>query len=83
MKKLQLKIVSPEKIIYNGEVEFIQLPGTEGDFSLLPDHAPIVASLTKGNIVYDTVRGGSESIKVSIQGGFIEVNKNIVTICVE
>lgn len=83
MKKLQLKIVSPEKILYDGKVEFVKLPGTEGEFSILPDHAPIISSLSHGDIVYEIVRGGHKAVTISIKGGFIEVNKNIVTICVE
>ena len=45
MKKLYLNIVSPEKEIYNGEVESVTLPGTIGTFTILPQHAPIVLSL--------------------------------------
>lgn len=82
MKELHLKIVSPEKIIFEGGVQFVKLPGTEGEFSLLPDHAPLISSLTKGEVVYEIQRGG-EAAKVAIHGGFIEVNKNIVTVCAE
>ena len=43
MKKLHLNIVSPEKELFNGEVESVTLPGTMGSFSILPQHAPIVS----------------------------------------
>ncbi|SHG00239.1 ATP synthase F1 subunit epsilon [Dysgonomonas macrotermitis] len=82
MKELQLKIVSPEKIIFEGGVQFVKLPGTEGEFSLLPNHAPLISALAKGEVVYEIQRGG-EAVKVPIGGGFIEVNKNIVTVCAE
>lgn len=82
MKELQLKIVSPEKILFEGGVQFVKLPGTEGEFSLLPNHAPLVASLGKGEIVYEVQRGNAP-VKITIEGGFIEVNKNIVTVCFE
>lgn len=82
MKELHLKIVSPEKILFEGSVQFVKLPGTEGEFSLLPDHAPLVSSLSKGEVVYE-VQSGVEAVKVPIGGGFIEVNKNNVTVCAE
>lgn len=82
MKELQLKIVSPEKILFEGNVQFVKFPGTEGEFSLLPNHAPLVASLGKGEIAYEIERGGA-STKIAIQGGFIEVSKNAVIVCVE
>lgn len=82
MKELHLKIVSPEKILFDGDVQFVKLPGTEGEFSLLPNHAPLISSLAKGEVVFEKQRGG-EATKLAINGGFIEVNKNIVTVCAE
>ena len=82
MEELQLKIVSPEKILFEGKVYIVQLPGVEGTFSILSNHAPLVAALRKGNIVYQ-IKQGSESVSVDINGGFVEINKNIVTVCAE
>lgn len=60
MKKLHLNIVSPEKELFNGEVESVTLPGTMGSFSILPQHAPIVSSLGTGKLIYQrTVRNMS------------------------
>ena len=50
MKELQLKIISPEKLLFQGSVLFVKLPGTDGEFGILPDHAPLIASLGKGEI---------------------------------
>ncbi len=77
---LKLKIISPEKIIYDGEVESVKVPGTLGSFEILNDHAPIISSLGNGKVEY-TAKGGSNSIDV--EGGFVEVKKNEVSICVE
>jgi F-type H+-transporting ATPase subunit epsilon len=49
---LQLNIVSPEKELFNGEVSQVTLPGLLGQFTILPNHAPIVSSLKKGEIIY-------------------------------
>ena len=47
MIMLHLTIVSPEKVVFKGEVESVLVPGTLGDFEILTDHAPIISSLEK------------------------------------
>jgi len=78
--ELQLNIISAEKTIFSGMVNTVTLPGTLGKFSVLPEHAPLVSSLTAGTISYDE-KGSVKS--VDIKGGFAEVKQNIVTVCVE
>ena len=73
---LQLKIVSPERIEFTGEVESVKVPGTQGNFEILKDHAPLISTLTKGVVEYD-------GQQLPILGGFIEVQKNMVSLCVE
>ena len=77
---LQLKIVSPEKVEYDGAVERILVPGTMGQFEILNDHAPIISTLQKGTVEYVNKEGKSS---LEIQGGFVEVQKNQVSLCVE
>ncbi len=77
---LQLKIVSPERIEYDGAVESIQVPGTLGQFEILTNHAPIISSLGVGEVVYTTADGKHT---INIHGGFVEVQKNKVSLCVE
>ncbi len=81
MKELQLKIISPEKILFQGAVLSVTLPGTDGEFGILPDHASLIGSLRKGDISYEIEKGSPEI--VTIESGFVEVKKNVVTICVE
>jgi F-type H+-transporting ATPase subunit epsilon len=78
---LNLKIVSPEKIVFNGSVESVIVPGSLGRFEILIDHAPIISSLEKGSVDYKTVDGELNSF--DILGGFVEVQKNKVSLCVE
>ncbi|MBP1541597.1 MAG: ATP synthase F1 subunit epsilon [Prevotella sp.] len=73
---LKLKIVSPEKVEFDGEVKQVIVPGTSGQFEILNNHAPIISTLQKGKVVYD----GRE---LEILGGFVEVQKNTVSLCVE
>ena len=80
MKKLQLPIVSPEKKLFQGEVNQVTLPGVMGSFTILPQHAPIVSSLTRGKILYVTADGTSQNLEV--MGGFVEMNDNNVSVCI-
>ncbi len=77
---LQLRIVSPEKVEYNGVVESVLVPGTAGQFEILNDHAPIISTLQKGVVEY-TTKDGKASL--NILGGFVEVQKNVVSLCIE
>ena len=73
---LKLKIVSPERIEFTGEVESVKVPGTMGNFEILQNHAPIISTLQKGVVEYD-------GHQLAILGGFVEVQKNEVSLCVE
>ena len=77
---LQLRIVSPEKVEYDGAVESVLVPGTAGQFEILNDHAPIISTLQKGVVEYATKEG---KVSLEILGGFVEVQKNVVSLCVE
>ena len=73
---LQLRIVSPERIEFTGEVESVKVPGAQGNFEILTDHAPIISILTKGVVEYD-------GQQLASLGGFVEVQRNKVSLCVE
>jgi len=76
---LQLNIVSPEKELFNGDVSQVTLPGLLGQFTILPNHAPIVSSLKKGEIIYVA---GNKECKLEINGGFVELSNGNVSVCV-
>lgn len=80
MKQLHLSIVSPEKTIYNGEVASVTLPGTNGVFSILRHHAPIVSSLKEGTVSYVTTEG--EAHTLDIHSGFVEMSNGEASVCV-
>lgn len=77
---LTLKIISPEKIIFKGEVEMVKVPGVMGEFEILNNHAPIISALQKGIVEYGT---GSDRTQIEVIGGFVEVLKNEVSLCIE
>ena len=78
---LQLKIVSPEKQIFKGEVIRVIVPGSMGEFEILEHHAPIISSLDKGRVTYQSQ--GKDTQVLDIRGGFVEVQKNEIRLCVE
>lgn len=78
---LRLKIISPEKRIFDGEVNRVTVPGTLGEFEILVNHAPIISSLESGKVSYEIATG--ELKQLEIESGFVEVQKNVVSLCVE
>jgi len=78
---LQLKIVSPERVEFDGEVLSVFVPGTLGNFEILTDHAPIISSLEEGVVAYTLP--GDKKIELKVSGGFVEVQKNVVSLCIE
>jgi len=77
---MNLEIVSPEKIIYSGKAESVTVPGLSGSFTILDRHAPIISALDKGVVSYK-VTGKEE--EMTVNGGFVEVRKNNVSVCIE
>lgn len=77
---MKLQIISPEKILFEGEVQCVSFPGTSGLFDVLPHHAPLIALLQKGTIRYDAE---GKKLEQKIQSGFVEVNNDRLTVCIE
>ena len=78
---LRLKVISPEKILFDGDVESVTVPGTLGEFEVLENHAPIISSLNAGKMMFVVSNEGK--MEINIAGGFVEVQKNEVSLCVE
>ena len=77
---LTLRIVSPERIVFTGEVDSVMVPGAVGPFEILNNHAPIISTLVEGKVAYTVKVVNTE---LQIVGGFVEVKKNNVDLCVE
>ena len=77
---MKLEIVTPEQLVFSGEVSLVTVPGTSGRFTILENHAPIISSLTKGVITY---RVKDVDSHLTIEDGFVEVSKNVISIAVE
>jgi F-type H+-transporting ATPase subunit epsilon len=77
-KIIKLKIVTPTKTVFDGDVQNFTVPGAIGTFQVLFDHAPIVAKLAPGMFKYVLISGAEEHYYVS--GGFLELHKNNGTV---
>ena len=77
---LRLRIIAPDRLVYEGEVESVTLPGTLGSFTVLNNHAPIISSLDMGKITYKDADGATD---IAVKSGFAEVKDNILSVCVE
>lgn len=77
---LKLRIIAQDRLVFEGEVESVTLPGTVGSFTVLNNHAPIISSLESGMIAYNGANGRTE---IAVRSGFAEVRDNILSVCVE
>ena len=82
-KEFHLVIVSHERTLYEGEGRAVILTGELGKLEVLKDHAPLISSLTAGEVKFREGRTGTEFQTLQIQSGFVEVKDNQVSVCVE
>ncbi|MDD2960745.1 MAG: ATP synthase F1 subunit epsilon [Muribaculaceae bacterium] len=75
---MTLKIISAAKVEFSGKVELVMLPGVEGLFTILENHASLISALTAGNIEY--VENGKRNT-IAIAGGIVDVDNNVVSVC--
>ena len=80
MAKLQFSLVAPERELFSAQVDQVDAPGAEGDFGVLPNHAPFMTTLREGRV---TVRDGAVTKLFDIQGGFADVGPDGLTILAE
>ena len=76
-----LEIISPDKKLFSGEAELVQLPGSKGSFEILKNHAPIISTLDKGVIKIIAPDGNKTTFE--IDGGVIEAKNNKIIVLAE
>jgi F-type H+-transporting ATPase subunit epsilon len=95
---MQLEVITPDSKIFNGEVSAVQLPGIDGSFQLLNNHAPIISALKEGKIKVDLIENfesdekthatietstNTKLINISIKGGVVEMLNNKIIVLAE
>ena len=81
MATLQFELVAPERVLYSGAVDAVMLPGTEGDMTVLPGHAPVMTGLKTGFVVVTDRQ--NHGTRVLVRGGFADINAAEVTVLAE
>jgi F-type H+-transporting ATPase subunit epsilon len=76
-----LEIIAPDKNLYSGEVDLVQVPGSKGSFEILRNHAPIISTLDQGKIKIVDVKGRTTYFEVD--GGVIEAKNNKIIVLAE
>ena len=77
---MKLKIITPEGLLFEGESDAVTFPGMAGSFDVLPHHAPLITALREGVIRY---RVEGQEQEQSIKGGFVKVENDELSVCVE
>lgn len=94
---MQLEIITPEALVFQGDATAVQFPGLDGSFQVLNGHAPIISALAKGDVKVDlekpyseeatdkvTVDGSNKNvIRVAINGGVVEMMNNKIIVLAE
>lgn len=77
---MKLSIITPEKILFSGEATQVMIPGTLGDFGVLPGHSPFISTIRPGVITVDSASG---QMRIAITGGIAEANPEACNILAE
>ena len=81
MASFAFELVSPERLLFGGDVESVVVPGTEGEFTVLKDHAPLMSTLKPG--VVTVTETGAKQTRLFVRGGFADVAPTGLTILAE
>lgn len=79
---MTLKIISAEDTIFEGEVTAVHLPGAEGAFTVLKNHASLISTLVAGEVSFETEGSEESHPAVSVNGGIVNVDRNVVSVCI-
>lgn len=77
---MKLQIISAQEVLYTGDVTSVTLPGSMGEFTVLHNHASLLATLTAGTVRYTDAAGAAGTS--SISGGIADVDNNVISVCV-
>jgi F-type H+-transporting ATPase subunit epsilon len=81
MATFHFELVSPERLIFSGEVEQVDVPGAEGEFGVFAGHAPLIATLKPGMLRVYSASGAPQ--RIVVKGGFAEVGPTGLTVLAE
>lgn len=74
-----VEILTPDKTLFSGKADVVTLPGINGSFQVMKNHAPMIANLNKGTL---TIKSAGDKQQFDVKGGLVEVLKNKVIVLV-
>lgn len=74
MPTFHFELVSPDRMLFSGEAQAVLVPGADGDFQVLSDHAPVMTAVRPGVVGIDDAQG--KHTRVFVRGGFADASKN-------
>jgi F-type H+-transporting ATPase subunit epsilon len=80
MKKLELKIVTPEKVIYDAPVDGVSFPTVEGEITILPNHIPLISAIKPGEL---RIKKDGKVEYFSVTKGVLEMDGNTITLLID
>lgn len=80
---LSFELVSPDRLLMSADVEAVMVPGSEGDFTVMPGHMPVISTLRPAVVDVYAVWGGAPSTRIFVRGGFVDVTGARVTLLAE
>jgi F-type H+-transporting ATPase subunit epsilon len=80
MSKIKVELVTPEELVFSGEADSVEVPGAEGDFGVLYNHAPMISTIRPGIV---SVHNNNALKEIFISGGFAEITGERCTILAE
>ncbi len=81
MSSLKVEMVAADRKVWEGEAKFVRARSVAGELGIMPGHTPLLGILVEGDVSIDGLDGGRQT--VSVDGGFLSVDSNVVTIVAE
>lgn len=78
---MNISVLTPDIAVFEGPIKSVKIPGINGQFQILKNHAPLVSALAEGPV--EIVKGSGEKLTFEIEKGFIEVLRNEVSLLVQ
>lgn len=79
-RKVRCRILTPEKTVYQGDVDMVVAPALDGEIGILPLHAPLVTPLKIGEL---HIKRGDDTDYIAVAGGYLEVREDVLTVLAE
>ena len=80
--KLAVELVSPDRLVWQGEADLVVVKTVEGEIGIMPNHSPVLAELAEGSVMR-VIEGGAQKLIAAVHGGFISMSRNEIQVLSE